>query len=408
VEKSEFYRRARSDSVGPLDGIRLIEATTTWAGPMCGCLFADLGAEVIKVEAPRGEIARRVPPFLPNSSGLSFMHATVNRNKKSLTLDLRRPEGRDVFLRLARGVDVVVENFRPGTLSRWGLGYEQVRALAPGIVYVSISGYGQFGPDHERAGYDPIAQAASGWLSMNGEPGGDPVKAPTFIGDDIAGLHAAFAALAALRWRDRTGEGQYIDVALLDALLFQSNGYPTLAAEGAPPERLGNRFQVAAPAGTYRCRDGWVLAGVMLDTHWKLLARLMGVPELADDPELATAAGRIAQRERVDALLSEFVAERSKAEVVALLLGQGLPVSAVRSYSEAAEDPHVRERDMLQEVELEDGSRAPLVGPAAKFSRTPTRVRSAAPALGRDNDAILGELGIGADERERLRREGVI
>ncbi len=316
MEKSEFYRRARSDVSGPLEGIRLIEATTTWAGPMCGCMFADLGADVIKVEAPAGEVARRVPPFLPGTDGLSFMHATVNRNKRSLTLDLRRPEGRDVFLKLARGADVVVENFRPGTLARWGVGYEDVRALAPRIVYVSISGYGQFGPDHERAGYDPIAQAASGWLSLNGEPDGGPVKSPTFIGDDVAGLHAAFAALAALRWRERTGEGQYIDVALLDALLFQSNGYPTLAALGEPLPRMGNRFVIAAPAGLFRCRDGWVLAGALVESHWKTLTRVIGAPELAEDPELQTVAGRVAQRERVHGAVAEFLAPLGKYEIV--------------------------------------------------------------------------------------------
>ncbi len=408
MEKSEFYRRARRDLPGPLEGVRLIEATTTWAGPMCGCMFADLGADVIKVEAPGGEVARRVPPFLPQSDGLSFMHATVNRNKRSLTLDLRRPEGRDVFLSLAERADVVVENFRPGTLRRWGLGYEDLRERSPRIVYVSISGYGQFGPDHERAGYDPIAQAASGWLSLNGEPGSGPVKSPTFIGDDVAGLHAAFAALAALRWRDRTGEGQYIDVALLDALLFQSNGFPTLAASGVPTPRLGNQFVIAAPAGVYRCADGFVLAGVLLDSHWKILARLIGAPELAEDAELRTAAGRIAQRERVHGLLATYLAGREKAEIVRLFLAEGLPISSVRSYAEAAADPHVRERDMLQDVTLEDGSSAPLVGPAAKFSVTPTRVRSAAPALGAHNDETLGELGIGAEQRDRLRRDGVI
>ena len=282
MEKSDFYRDARSDLAGPLDGVRVLEATTTWAGPMCGCMLADLGADVIKVEDPRGEIARRAPPFLPGTDPpVSFMHATVNRNKRSLSLDLRTEPGREVFLALARRSDIVVENFRPGTMSGWGLGYDAVRACKTSVIYVSISGYGQFGPHCERVGYDPLAQAASGFLSLNGAPDGDPVKAPTFLADDLAGLHAALATLAALRHRDRTGEGQHVDVSLLDSMLFQSTGYLTLGALGVDLPRLGNEFRIAAPANTYHCRDGRVMAGVLLDAHWQKLARLIGRPELA-------------------------------------------------------------------------------------------------------------------------------
>jgi len=264
VRKSEFYREARHDLPGPLAGVRVVETTTTWAGPMCGCVLADFGAEVIKVEPPDGEIARRLPPALPGASPpVSALHATVNRNKRSVCLDLREPRGRDLFLRLATTADLVVENFRPGTLDRLGLGYRDLRAMNEDVILVSISGFGQFGRDAERAGYDPLAQAASGFLSLNGDPDGEPVKAPTFLGDDLAGLHAALAALAALRHRDRTGEGQHIDVSLLDAMWFQTPGYLTLGALGQPLPRLGNQFRVAAPANVYRCADGSVMAGVV-------------------------------------------------------------------------------------------------------------------------------------------------
>ena len=404
-----FFANARRDLAGPLDGVRVLEATTTWAGPMCGCLLADFGADVVTVELPGGEMARRAPPLLPGTSPpVSFMHATVNRNKRSVTLDLRRPAGRDAFLRLAARSDVVVENFRPGVMDGYGLGYAQVRAVRPDVVYVSISGFGQFGPDADRAGYDPLAQAASGFLSLNGSPDGEPVKAPTFLADDLGGLHAALATLAALRHRDRCGEGQRVDVSLLDAMLFQSTGYLTLGALGVDLPRLGNEFRIAAPARVYRCRDGTVLAGVLLDAHWRKLVALMDRAELADDARYATTAARIARRAEVDALLADWLAEHTVADAVAALAGAGLPIAQVRTYAEAASDPHVRARDMLQDVAQSDGSTQPITGPAAKLSRTPIRVRSGAPALGADNDAVLREAGYDDEAIAELRKAGVV
>jgi len=376
---------------------------------MCGCLLADFGADVIKVEYPRGEMARIAPPYLPGTDPpVGFMQATVNRNKRSLTLDLKQAEARELFLRLAARSDVVVENFRPGTLAGWGLGYDDVRAARKDVVYVSISGWGQFGTRHDRAGYDPLAQAASGFMSLNGEPTGEPTKAPTFIGDDLAGLHAAFATLAALHHRDRTGEGQHVDVSLLDALLFQSNGYPTLAAMGVELPRLGNEFRIAAPARTYRARDGRVAIGVLLDSHWKILARVVGRPELADHPDYATTPARLAHRGEVDALMEAWVAERDVTEILTLFEEVELPGAPVRSYAEAIRDPLVAERDMLQTVAQPDGTPAPIVGPAAKLSRTPTRVRTGAATLGAHNDEILAELGLSEAERAGLRARRVI
>jgi formyl-CoA transferase len=408
MRRSEFFREARYDRPGPLAGLRVVELTTTWSGPMAGCLLADLGADVIKVEDPKGEVARRVPPLLPGTAApVSFMHASVNRNKRSLTLDLHDARAREILMRLVARTDVVIENFRPGTLDRFGLGFGAMRAMKHDLVLVSISGFGQYGPDHERAGYDPLAQAASGWMSLNGEPDRGPVKAPTFLADDLAGLHAALAALAALHHRDLTGEGQHVDVALLDSLLFQSNGYLTLGALGDELPRMGNQFRIAAPANTYRCRDGSLTGGVLVDAHWKVLARLIGRPELADDPGYATTQPRITRREAVDGLLRDWLAQRNVAEAEELLLGAGLPFARVRSYAEAARDPHVRERDMLQETPVE-GARVPLTGPAAKFSRTPTWIRSGPPALGADTEAILEELGVSAEERALLRGGGIV
>ena len=409
MEKSEFYRDARRDLTGPLAGVRVVELTTTWAGPMCGCMLADFGADVIKLEHPEGEIARRSPPFLPGTQPpLSFMHASVNRNKRSLALDLHDARGRALFLRLAARCDVVIENFRPGTLDAWGCGYTAVRAVRPDVVFASISGFGQWGPQSGELGYDPLAQAASGFLSLNGSPDGEPVKAPTFLADDLAGLHAALAVLAALRHRDRTGEGQQIDVALLDSLLFQSTGYLTLGALGVDLPRLGNQFRIAAPANTYRCRDGRILAGVLLDAHWKRLARLLGRDAAADDPRYATALERIRRREEVDGWLAAWAAERSQADALAALVAAGIPAAPVQSYAQAAASPHVAAREMLQPLLQPDGSSIPVVGPAAKLSRTPLALRNAAPALGAHSDEILAELGVSTEERDALRHAGVV
>jgi formyl-CoA transferase len=409
MQKSEFYREARSDLTGPLAGVRVVELTTTWAGPMAGCILADFGADVIKVEHPAGEVARRSPPILPGTKPpISFMQATLNRNKRSLTLDLHAPRGREIFLDLCGRADIVIENFRPGALDGWGVGFKELRARKHDSILVSISGFGQYGRDHDRAGYDPLAQAASGFLSLNGSPDGEPVKAPTFLGDDLSGLHAALAALAALRHRDRTGEGQHVDVALLDSVLFQSTGYLTLGAMDVELPRLGNQFRIAAPANVYKCRDGRAMLGVLVDAHWKRLARVIGRPELADDPGYATTAARIARREHVDGLVAEWMAQRTVAEAEAALLAEGLPIAPVRTYAEAARDPHVADREMLQATTVEGNARIPVVGPAAKFSRTPVRVRSGAPALGAHNDEILAELGFDAEERAELKTGGVI
>lgn len=409
MEKSEFYREARTDLSGPLAGVRVMDVTTSWAGPMCACILADLGADVIKIEAREGEVARRLPPFLPGTNPpVSFAQATVNRNKRNLTLDMRTAEGRDIFIRLARRSDIIVQNFRAGTMAKWGLGYDDVRKVKPDIVYVSISGWGQWGPDHDRVGYDPMAQAAGGFISLNGVPDGPPVKAPTFLCDDLAGLHGAIGALAALRHRDHTGEGQHVDIALLDAMLFQSDGYPTLGAMGVPMDRWGNEFNFSVPTNIYHCRDGMVIAGTLLDTHWRVLAKVAGRPELADDPEYATLSGRARHRAECNALLAGFCAQRTVAEAVAECARHAIPCAPVRSYAEAARDPHVLARDMMQDTVQEDGTVAPITGPAAKFSRTPTRIRTGASALGAHNDEILADLGIDAAERERLREMKVI
>ena len=407
MKKTDFYLNSRTDLTGPLAGIRVLEATTTWAGPMCAAVLGDFGADVVKVEIPTGDISRYVLPKLPESD-VTVMHATVNRNKRALSVDVRTEQGREIFLKLGAQADVVVENFKAGTMEGYGLGYAHLAEIKPDIVYVSITGWGQFGPNHEAAAYDPLAQASSGFMSVTGTPDGPPTKAGTYLADDLGGLHGALGAMAALRHRDQTGEGQHVDVSLQDALLFQSNGLPTLGAMGVEPERTGNQFGAAAPASVFDCSDGPVYTGVLLDTHWRALAPLIGEPDLAEHVSFATREQRLENREACNVLLGNWLAERTRDEAIKLLREAGLPIAPVNTYGQAARDPHVLERDMLQDTVLQDGSSAPIVGPAVKFSRTPTRVRSRAPEIGEHNAEILESIGYDADAQQELLASGVI
>ncbi|MEZ5263616.1 MAG: CaiB/BaiF CoA transferase family protein [Acidimicrobiia bacterium] len=406
MDKASFYREALTASLGPLETTRVLDCTTAWAGPMAGCLLADLGADVIHIDLPGG-LPPQGPPLIGGTS-LNFVHQSVNRNKRSLSLDLRTAEGRDVFLDLVATVDVVIENFRPGTLDGWGIGWEACRARKADLVYVSISGWGQFGPWTERAGYDPAALAAGGWMSLNGSPDGPPVKAPTFLADDLAGLHGALSALAALRHRDRTGEGQWVDVCLLDALLFHCDGLLSLGATDVPMQRWGAQVNVTHPCDVYRCADGSLYLAVALDAHWRRLCEVVGRPELGRAPGFGRNAERLENREAVNEVVASWCATRPVDEALDAFLGAGLVVARLNTFAEAAREPHVLARDMLQRTALSDGSVAPLTGPAAKFSRTPTRVRHGAPVPGADNDAVLAELGYGDDQLDALRAAGIV
>jgi len=386
VEKEEFYRNARTDTLGPCQGLVVIEATTSWAGPMAGCILADFGAQVIKIEHPAGEVMRRQPMGIPGSK-LMILHETVNRNKQNIALDMREPEGRAAFLKLCEGADVVIENFRPGTLASWGLGYSDVAKVKPDIVYVSISGFGQFGTLSDRVCYDPIAQNYCGWTSIAGEPDRAPMKAPTFLGDDIAGLHGALGALAALRHRDRMGEGQHVDVALIDSLLYASNGNLTAGSYGLEIPRTGNEFPMVMPANVFPCQDGSAYIGTLLDAHWVSMAEILDRPDLVG----LKLPDRLARRAELNQLLADWCVERPVSLVVDVFAAKGLAVTRVNTFTDVAAEEHIRSRDMLQTVRLSDGVEAPLTGPSVKFSRTPTRIRNPAPSIGQDNEKFLSK-----------------
>jgi crotonobetainyl-CoA:carnitine CoA-transferase CaiB-like acyl-CoA transferase len=409
-DAAHFFREARTDLEGPLHGVRVLEVTSTWAGPRCGCMLADYGADVVKIE-PTGspDVAHRLPPFLEHADPpISFFDAAVNRNKRNIALDLRRPAGRDVFLELAREADIVVESFRPGRMADWRCGYDDVRAVNPDIVYVSISGYGQFGPYATRAGYDPTAQALSGLMWLNATGDNPPMKTPIYISDELAGLHAAFAALAALKHRDARGEGQHIDVSLVDATVASSTGQPTLAAQGLPTPRLGNTYPFGAPSNVYSCRDGWLYAGVLLDTHWAKLAAILGRPELAADPDYATIPARVARRSELDQMLADFCAARTRDDIIRQFSDIGLSVEKILTPAEMVDDPHIRARGTIQSVKQDSGVELLIEGPPAKMSRTPVRIRRAAPQHGMDTDLVLAAAGFDEARRRRLREQGII
>jgi formyl-CoA transferase len=408
--KADFFREAREDLPGPLAGVRVLEVASTWAGPRCACLLGDYGADVVKIELPDApDVAHRLPPFLEHAEPrISFFDAAVNRNKRNIALDIKRPAGRDVFLELARRADVVVQNFRPGRLAELGCGYEQVRAVKHDIIYVSISGYGQYGPYAARAGYDPTAQALSGLMWLNTVGDNPPMKTPIYISDELAGLHAALAALAALRHRDVHGEGQHIDLSLLDATVASCTGQPTLAAAGLPTPRYGNIYPFGSPSNVYRCRDGWIYAGVLLDTHWAKLSVLVGRAELAHHADYATIPARMARRDELDKLVADYCGERTREEVIAEMGGIGLAVERILTPAEMVADPHIQAREAIQAARQPSGREVWVEGPPAKMSRTPVRVRRAAAQHGMDTDEVLAEAGFDAERRRELRNQGVI
>ncbi len=410
VDSGSFFRDARGDLDGPLHGVRVLEVTSTWAGPRCAGMLADYGADVVKVELLGSpDVAHRLPPFLEHADPpVSFFHAAVNRNKRNIALNLKMPRGIEILLDLTREADIVVESFLPGRMAEWGCGYEHVRAINPDVIYISISGYGQYGPYCKRPGYDPQAQAMSGLMWLNAVGDEPPMKAPIYFSDEVTGLHAAFAALAALRYRDAYGEGQHVDVSLLDATVASCTGQPTLAAQGLPTPRLGNLYPFGSPANVYPCRDGWVYAGVLLDTHWVKLSELLGRPELGTHPDYATISGRIARRGELDQMLADYCQARNRDQVIDAIAGIGLSVEKILTPGEMINDRHIQAREVIQAARQPSGAIVKTEGPPAKMSRTPVRVRRAAAPHGWDTDEVLKTAGYDENQRARLRDEGII
>ena len=387
---------------GALDGVRVLDLSRFIAGPICAQLLGDLGAEVIKLERPGGEDARLQGPFL---DGVSLYPFAYNRNKASTTLDLRHPEAPEVLRRLVSWADVLVENFRPGTLDAMGLGWDSLHEAFPRLVLTSLSGFGQTGPDAERALFDPIAQAASGLMSLTGDPDGPPTLVGTYIADHVAGLYGAIGTLAALAARERTGEGQRVDVASLDALVSVLGTRPMAALMlGEHPVRSGPRDPYSAPASRFPALDGWVYVHGGTDALFPRLCGAIGRPDLVEDARLASVGGRLAHVDEVEEAVSAWTRVRTRADVERQLAAAGVPAAGVASIDEVVASPQLRARDMLVEMEHPVIGTVTLTGTPIKLSGTPATIRRPPPLAGADTDDVYRDvLGLSAEAVQALR-----
>ena len=412
VDGADVAARARvpQPGDGPLVGVRVLDLATMMAAPWAAAFLADYGADVIKVERPgSGDHARA---FGLQKDGESVFWKTLARNKRSLALDLKHPEGRDIVLRLVRSCDVVIENFRPGVLDRLGFGFEALRAVNPKVVMLSVTGYGQDGPYADRPGFGTLIEAMSGFAASNGSPDGPPILPAIPLADGVAGVFGALAVMIALYERDARGggAGQRIDLSLFEPLTRLLEGHVLeYEALGIVRERLGNRSLTSAPRNAYVAADGrWVALSASAQPVFERLARAIGRPDLIDDERFRTNHERIHHAELLDAIVGGWIATRPRDEAIAELSALGAAVGPIYDVAELLDDPHVRARGSFERHEdpVLGALRVPAV--TARFSRTPGRVRHLGPALGADGDAILREVGFDDDAVRRLRDAEVV
>jgi crotonobetainyl-CoA:carnitine CoA-transferase CaiB-like acyl-CoA transferase len=389
-----------------LDGLRVLDVTQVMAGPYCAMVLADLGADVIKIEPPAGDSTRVMPGAVGRDSP-SFN--AVNRGKRGIVLNLKTAEGRGVFQRLARSSDIVIENYRPGVMAALGLGYDALAAQNPRLIYASISGYGQTGPQRGKGGFDLVAQGVSGIMSVTGEPGGAPAKAGVPLTDLGAGLFALVGILAALEHRHHTGAGQQIDTSLVDAGVALSVWEATEFFSGAGvPAALGSAHRMNAPYQAIRCADGFITLGGANDRLFKRLCDLLGHPEWLERPEFATNAARVSNRTRLAEEIEAITRAKPCAHWLELLDAHDIPCGPINDYAHVFADPQVRAREMVVESEHPSLGRIRTLGSPIKMSETPPDVGRRAPLLGEHTDQVLREAGYDAPEIAELRRRGAV
>ncbi|GIW06646.1 MAG: formyl-CoA transferase [Dehalococcoidia bacterium] len=395
---------------GPLAGIRVLDLTWALSGPYGTMILADLGAEVIKVERPpAGDIARENGPFVADVSSYFF---SINRGKRSMTLNLKHPEGKRLLRELVKHVDVLTENFVPGTMDRLGLGYEVLKSDNPRLIYAATSGFGQTGPYRSRPAMDVIVQGISGLMSITGPEGGPPVRVGTSVGDIVAGMFTAIGILAALQERERSGLGQMIDVAMLDSqIAILENALVRYFVAGELPKPLGTRHPILTPFQAFPTKDGYIVLTLTGggENVWALFCAKIGLYDYMDDPRFQTNASRTEHHAELERLVSAALRERTTAEWLAEFEELGIPCGPLNTIAEAVADPQVNERQMIVRIEHPRAGAIPVSGSPVKLSRTPPDVSRPAPDLGADTEAILHDLlGLTDDEITRLRAAGVL
>lgn len=405
---------------GALSHIKVLDLSRILAGPWCTQTLADLGADVIKVERPGvGDDTRAWgPPWLPDGDGQpttdSSYYASCNRNKRSITCNLASPEGQELVKKLAKDVDVVIENYKLGDLKRYGLDYESLKAVNPRLVYCSITGYGQSGPYADKPGYDFVFQGRGGIMSITGErddkPGGGPQKVGMALSDISTGMYSAIAICAALLHRERTGEGQYIDMSLLDCTVaLGSNQAMSYLLTGAIPKRYGNAHPSVVPYQTFETADGHIIIAVGNDGQFKRYCEVLGLAHLADDDRYRKAAGRIENRDVLIPILEEAMRKFPLAELVEKLEANDVPCGPINNYQQVFEDPQIQHRKRRQETVRSDGAVIPVIASPVQLVSTPPTYRKAPPKLGEHTEEVLGEmLGMSAEDVAALRANKVI
>jgi crotonobetainyl-CoA:carnitine CoA-transferase CaiB-like acyl-CoA transferase len=391
----------------PLTGMRVLDLTRIIAGPFCTLMLGDMGAEVIKIEPPKDGDPLRAQGVIKD--GLSWYYASYNRNKKSLSVDLRSAEGKDILSELIKTSDVVVENFRPGVMDKMGFGYDRLKELKPGIIYCGITGFGKSGPYKDRPAFDFIAQAMSGFMSVNGNDGEEPLRAGIPISDLVAGLYAAFGIMSALVHRARTGEGQEVQSSLVDGLVSMlSYMAANYLAAGKLPVRTGNDHPLVAPYGIFRCSDGEVAIAPSNDqVYFKFLSAL-GLDHLRDVPEFATNDLRMVNRKLIKAAIQEVIAQKPKSHWIDYLNKAGVPCGTAMNLSEVFADAQVKHQEMVLDVPHPGHGTVRMVGFPVKLSGTPCRVERPAPELGQHTDEILQSLGMKLEKIAELHNRGII
>jgi formyl-CoA transferase len=397
-----------SSAQTPLHGLRVVELGQLIAGPFAAKTLADFGADVVKIETPKTGDPLRKWRLLKD--GTSVWWQVQSRNKRSVALDLKEKEAQDIVRQLVKDADVLIENFRPGAMEGWGLGPDELLAINPRLIMLRISGYGQTGPYRDKPGFGVVAEAMSGLRHLTAEPGRVPVRVGVSIGDTLASLHGVIGILTALHEREKSGQGQVIDVALYEAVFnCMESLLPEYSAFGAVREAAGSALPGIAPSNAYRCGDdGYVLIAGNGDSIFKRLMHTMGRDDLGNDPALGDNAGRVKRVAEIDAAISEWTAQLSVAHVLEALDKAAVPAGRIYTVADIAADPHYQARGMIQQVKMDDGTSLAVPGIIPKLSRTPGSHRRNAPSIGQDTDAVLNEIGLTAAQIQALKDKGIV